>query len=71
MLSGGFRQSEEEEKRMEKVRHALEEIQEMNKSYGISNDLANQIIQEMEHAKVCTPIIGKFSSGKSALINTI
>ena len=56
---------------MEKVRHALEEIQEMNKSYGISNDLANQIIQEMEHAKVCTPIIGKFSSGKSALINTI
>lgn len=22
-------------------------------------------------AKVCTPIIGKFSSGKSALINTI
>ena len=56
---------------MEKIVQALEEIQEMNNVYGISNDLASKTLDEMEYAKVCTPVIGKFSSGKSALVNTI
>lgn len=31
----------------------------------------DKILAEIPDAKVCTPIIGKFSSGKSALVNTL
>ena len=34
-------------------------------------DGVERLMQETETAKVCTPIIGKFSSGKSALLNTL
>lgn len=56
---------------MKKVKNALDEIKEINNTYEISNDSINQIIGEIAEAKVCTPIIGKFSSGKSALVNTV
>jgi len=56
---------------MEKVLLALNEIEEINNTYGISNDKLHQIKENALSAKVCTPIIGKFSSGKSALVNTI
>lgn len=56
---------------MEKIIAALNEIQEMSRKYEISEDGILQLLNEMEIARVCTPIIGKFSSGKSALVNTI
>ena len=56
---------------MEKVISALEEIKNINIEYGISTDEISRLQAEISEAKVCTPIIGKFSSGKSALVNTI
>lgn len=56
---------------MEKVISALEEIKGINSTYGISTDTISQLLTEITDARVCTPIIGKFSSGKSALVNTI
>lgn len=56
---------------MEHIRDALAKIEEINNRYEISNDSVAQLLHEMEDAKVCTPIIGKFSSGKSALVNTL
>lgn len=56
---------------MEKIISALEEVQKINNAYGLSCDDITALQSEIETAKVCTPIIGRFSSGKSALINTI
>jgi Translation elongation factors (GTPases) len=56
---------------LEKVIAALEELREINHIYDISPDTISQLMKEIDEAKVCTPIIGKFSSGKSALVNTI
>lgn len=56
---------------MEKVISALEEIKKINNAYRISTDAITRLREEMAEAKVCTPIIGRFSSGKSALVNTI
>lgn len=56
---------------LEKVIAALEELREINHIYDISTDTISQLMKEIDGAKVCTPIIGKFSSGKSALVNTI
>lgn len=56
---------------MEKVIAALEELREINHAYDISTESVSRVLEEIDEAKVCTPIIGKFSSGKSALINTL
>ena len=56
---------------MEKVYSALEELRNINNSYEILNNSIDDTISDMDTARVCTPIIGKFSSGKSALVNTI
>ena len=56
---------------MEKVINALEEIQKMDCAYGIPVDGICSLREEITEAKVCTPVIGKFSSGKSALVNTL
>lgn len=56
---------------MEKIIKALGELQKINNAYSLSNDVVEKLMQEIEAATVCTPIIGKFSSGKSALLNTI
>ena len=56
---------------MEKVMSALDELKRINAAYGISTESIENLQDEMNRAKVCTPIIGKFSSGKSALVNTI
>lgn len=56
---------------MDKIIAALSEIRELCKKYEIPEESIMQLQREMENARVCTPIIGKFSSGKSALINTI
>lgn len=56
---------------MEKVMGALEKLKDINTAYDIETDGINRLQEEMSKAKVCTPIIGKFSSGKSALVNTV
>ena len=56
---------------MEKVIAILNELKNMNSTYGISSEAVTELCKEIEMAKVCTPIIGKFSSGKSALVNTL
>lgn len=56
---------------MEKVMGALEELKSINVAYGIDTDGISRLQAEMSEARVCTPIIGKFSSGKSALVNTV
>lgn len=56
---------------MENITKALGELQKINNAYSLSNDIVEKLMQETETAKVCIPIIGKFSSGKSALLNTL
>lgn len=50
---------------------ALDTIEEINKHYDISNENVEKTRAKYVAAKVCTPVIGRFSSGKSALVNTI
>lgn len=64
MKNGGFAV-------MKEINAALEELKNINASYGIDIDGISRLQAEMSAAKVCTPIIGKFSSGKSALVNTL
>lgn len=56
---------------MEKILTAIKQMEEINKVYEISNEDLRKLSDEMSEAKVTTPIIGRFSSGKSALINTL
>lgn len=56
---------------MEKYINALNELRAINQNYNISNKTIDTLLVSMKESKVCTPIIGRFSSGKSALINLI
>ncbi|MDE7323347.1 MAG: dynamin family protein [Lachnospiraceae bacterium] len=56
---------------MENIISALTELKDINSVYGLSVEYIDDILGEISEAKVCTPIIGKFSSGKSALVNTL
>lgn len=58
---------------MEKIIEALDTLQKINNVYDIPipADSIEQLKHKVLTAKVCTPIIGKFSSGKSALVNTL
>lgn len=56
---------------MEKILKTLDKIGEINKKYDNSNSGVEKLKKEANEAIVCTPIIGKFSSGKSALVNTL
>ena len=56
---------------MQNVLSAWNELEAINESYGLPNETIAKLRAEMGEAKVCTPIIGKFSSGKSAVINSV
>lgn len=56
---------------MEKVISALDEMQKISNAYELPVENIVRLQDEIVIAKVCTPIIGKFSSGKSALVNTV
>ncbi len=56
---------------MEKVMAALEDLRGIDTAYGLDTDVISRLQAEISEAVVCTPVIGKFSSGKSALINTV
>lgn len=56
---------------MERITSNLEKLKKINKYYDISTKYIEQLHSKMGNIKVCTPIIGKFSTGKSALVNTL
>ncbi|MCC8151735.1 MAG: dynamin family protein [Lachnospiraceae bacterium] len=56
---------------MDRVYIAIDQIREINAAYGLDNAGLDALENEIDTAKVCTPIIGKFSSGKSALVNAL
>ncbi len=56
---------------MEEIKCVLNEIKAINNAYNLSIDNINTIIDEIPNTKVSIPVIGKFSSGKSALVNTM
>lgn len=56
---------------MQKIINILKEAKQINDGYELPNDKIDRSFQEIVDAKVCVPVIGKFSAGKSALVNTI
>ena len=56
---------------MQKIINILSEVKQINDGYELSNEKIEQSFAEIAQAKVCIPVIGKFSAGKSALVNTI
>lgn len=56
---------------MEKILQALTLLHDMNDKYDLSNDNVEAVQAKTTNANVCMPLIGKFSSGKSALLNGI
>lgn len=56
---------------MDQIFSALDEIRQINQEVDISTERIDELEAEMREARVCTPVIGKFSSGKSALINSL
>ncbi len=56
---------------MEKILNGLHTLRNINSAYNLDNITIDNLFSEIETAKVCTPIIGKFSSGKSALTNAL
>lgn len=56
---------------MERIMKSLSELHKINAAYSLSNESIEKLVAKADGAKVCTPIIGKFSSGKSALLNTV
>lgn len=56
---------------MANITDALENMRSIGQKYGRSLNDIDKIEDSMETAKVTTPIIGKFSSGKSTLVNTL
>lgn len=56
---------------MEHTVQVLNTLKEINQTYTLSNEKIDQTLAEMQTAKICIPVIGKFSTGKSALINRL
>ena len=56
---------------MERIVSALNELKEISNAYNISAERVSDLLEEIKDAKICTPVIGRFSSGKSALLNTV
>ncbi|WP_054939247.1 dynamin family protein [Paenibacillus ihuae] len=56
---------------MNQIRSILNEIAVINNSHKLPSDSINSLLDEINTSKVCTPVIGKFSAGKSALLNTL
>lgn len=56
---------------MEKIFEAIATLKNINSAYGEPVKYLEELEERASSSKVCTPVIGKFSYGKSALINTI
>lgn len=56
---------------MRDITLVFQDVREINQRYELPNARVDQLEAQFASAKVCTPLIGKFSSGKSALLNTL
>lgn len=54
---------------MNEINAVIKTLREINGRYGIPVETLDRLEGEFREMKVCTPLIGKFSSGKSALLN--
>lgn len=52
-------------------RQVLEALKEINAAYELDNGEIDKTLLSMRDAKVNLPVVGKFSSGKSAMINAL
>ena len=56
---------------MEDIKNAIAVVEKMESKYGLDIGETEKIREEVNDFKVCIPLIGRFSAGKSALINNI
>lgn len=56
---------------MENIKNAIDIVETMESKYELSTDETRKVREHFEDFKVYIPLIGRFSAGKSALINTI
>lgn len=56
---------------MDKIKNAIEVVENMECQYELSSDNIDKIKEHFDDFKVYIPLIGRFSAGKSALINTL
>lgn len=56
---------------MKETYELLERLMDIRDAHQLDNTKLNALKAEMQSAKVCVPIIGKFSTGKSALCNAL
>lgn len=56
---------------MENIKQTLNTLENINDKYELSNDAMKAAWDKAENSKVYLPLIGKFSSGKSALLNCV
>lgn len=56
---------------MQRIITSLIQLKEINIAYNLSTEQIDNLVNSVSSAKVCIPIIGRFSSGKSALVNTL
>ncbi len=56
---------------MESIRNAIEVVTSLEQKYELSVEDTKKIQEQFDDFKVFIPLIGRFSAGKSALINTV
>lgn len=56
---------------MDKIKNAIEVVESMECKYGLSLEDIKETRKNFENFKVYIPLIGRFSAGKSALVNTL
>lgn len=56
---------------MDDIRNAIDTVHQLETKYGLSTDGIVETEQSFEDFKVFIPLIGRFSAGKSALINNL
>jgi len=52
------------------IQEVLEELREIDEKYELPNRI-DKFLEEIEEERVCVPLIGQFSSGKSRALNTL
>jgi GTP-binding protein EngB required for normal cell division len=56
---------------MESIRQAVEEVKHLEEKYELPTETIQQLAAETADFKLYVPLVGRFSAGKSALINNI
>lgn len=56
---------------MDKIKNAIEVVESLETKYELATDEMKKVREHFDDFKVFVPLIGRFSAGKSALINNI